>query len=541
MNKTIKLLMLGMTRAGKTTKIAALSKDPSLISKVCIKSSATTPVTTDWVMSTTEDEVSLKSIELNPKVVYGSPYSRTVSKYNLALADNPFLSDVLGLQEIESGSPITDPKDYVEAQVASFVQNASFSTIETLMNDKRTGNCIKRLSIAVPVSDAFRAALAARQMESVILRDTRGIMDLNPADVEKMPNLSMYDLGLDGIDAVLLLCSSNVFPVQAGEWYKKVYGECFKSVPIFLEARHDALYSTYVTYSDLFSIDICDYLEQVYSGKIRAFDEMKDTHFVHGLDLLSTYQAAGKNYAGIWSFNYSVFNMDKCLFLTPTVASLSKHSTASQISNEVFDNDGYRFFQEVCIHNISEILKLVNEHMEVLNLIQNGNIDKTLYESMHAFFATKAVAMYPNYQTIRRADVCSDIVQTTDFLGPRNGITTQEHGRPLYLAAATSAATSHVIIAQFISTFKLTEKLKDSNGNELAPDMSIDVQNKLIRMYLNKKLRDSTDIYAYFRNYTITDRNIVVNTLQSSHHNNVYATGGDALTLIVDEIAKSIF
>lgn len=289
-------------------------------------------------------------------------------------------------------------------------------------------------------------------------------------------------------------------------------------------------------------ISVADYMEQVYNGKLKAFSDTKDTHFVHGLDLLSIYGAASKNYVGNWNFNYSIFDINRCLYLTPTVASLSTVSSNSQIGKKIFDNDGYKFFQQVSVNNISNILTLIKEHLDVLSLIYNSKyIDKALYKEMHKTLAGSIVTMYPSYQKISRSDVCFDIMNNTDFLGPRNGITTQEHGRPLYLAAATSAATSHIVMGRFINSFELDDKLKDINGNEIAPNMDIEVQNRLARMYLYKKLRDSTDIYAYFRNYAITDRDIVVNALQFSYANKMYSPANDALTVVVDEISKSIF
>lgn len=542
MKKKLILLMLGMTRSGKTTKIAALSADPRLISEICIKSDATTPVTTDWELSLIAEYVSIKKIEINPKTVYGNIHSRSIEDYNKIVDDNPYLTEVLGLQKIESDSNISDPKPYVEKMLSEFVKQSSFETIKKIMADKRTSSYIRRLSILVPASENFCKILKSLNRESIILRDTRGIMDLKPEDVDKMPNLSMYDLGLDGVDAVLLMCSSSVFPVQAGEWYKKVYGECFKAVPVFLEARHDALFSTYKIYSELHHISIEEYLKKVNAGEITAFDEVKDTHFVHGLELLSMYGAASKDYTGNWHFNYSVFNMDNCLYLTPTVASLSTVSNNTEIHSKIFDNDGYKFFQKVSLDNMSNILNLVSEHLDVLNLIYDkGVINNSLHSHMNNYFTINNVPMYPNYQLISRAKVCSDIINNTDYLGPRHGITTQNHGRPRYLAAATVAATSHIVMSSLIHSFNLTNKLKDTSGNEIAPNMSIDTENKLIHMYLNKKLRNSTDIYAYFRNYTITDRNIVVDAIEHAHNNNIYTNSNDALTVTVDVIAKSIF
>lgn len=239
---------------------------------------------------------------------------------------------------------------------------------------------------------------------------------------------------------------------------------------------------------------------------------------------------------------YNIFSLEECLFLTPLVASLSDVSSNEQIKDEMFDNDEYRFFQAVSVSNMSSILGLVKEHLDVLDAIYNNHIvDKLVYDYMKGFFDTKLVAMYPRYTTIDRREVCRDIETTTDFLGPRNGITTQDHGAPKYLAAATAATTSHVVLSVLVNKFTLPDKFEDGEGNEIAPHIAKYNKESLVRMYLNKKVRDSADIYAYFRDYTITDRNIVVDAMMRARQKNKYAIGKDALTVVVGEIAKAIF
>jgi hypothetical protein len=58
-------------------------------------------------------------------------------------------------------------------------------------------------------------------------------------------NKQISDLGVSGVDGVLLLCSSDRFSNSIGSWYKRVYNSCFRGVPIFIEARHDALFQFY--------------------------------------------------------------------------------------------------------------------------------------------------------------------------------------------------------------------------------------------------------------------------------------------------------
>ncbi|MBE5931177.1 MAG: hypothetical protein E7268_09030 [Lachnospiraceae bacterium] len=541
MHKKIVLLLLGMTRAGKTSKVSALSKVPGLISRVCIRANATTPVTTDWELSAIAQDVKLTKIELNPKLVYKSTYSRTVEKYNESLDENPFLTKILKLQKIDPEAKIADPADYVKGQLEEFVNNATFETIEQLMREKSTGDYIRRMTIEVPASDAFVEELKKYQLESVVLRDTRGIMDVRPEELDKMPTKSMYDLGLDKVDAVLLMCSSNSFPVQAGEWYKKIYSECFKAVPVFLEARHDALWSTFQIFSELLPMPEEEYLQKARKGELKGFDKVQTTHFSHGLDLLATYGAVSKR-SGCRKFVYNIFPLDECLFLTPLVSSLADVSSNGQIKEEIFNNDEYRFFQSTSLSNMNHILGLVKEHLDMLDAIYNNHIvDHLISDYMREFFDTKVVRMFPQYTTIERREVCRDIKTTMDFLGPRKGITTQDHGAPKYLAAATAATTSHMVLSILVNKFTLPEKFEDDDGNEIAPHIAKYNKESLVRMYLNKKVRDSTDIYAYFRDYTITDRNIVVDAMITAREKNAYATGKDALTVIVGEIAKEIF
>lgn len=542
MHKKIILLLIGMTRAGKTSKISALSKVPKLISKVCISANATTPVTTDWEISTMATGVKLMKIELNPKMVYKGIYSRVVEKYNESIDETPFLTDILGLQKINPDANILDPKAYVDDRLEEFVDNATFDTIERLMRNKSAGEYIRRMTIEVPASDAFADELKKYQLESVVLRDTRGIMDVRPEELEKMPTKSMYDLGLDNVDAVLLMCSSSTFPVQAGEWYKKLYSDCFKSVPVFLEARHDSLWDMFQLYSEFSPMTEEEYLQKARRGEIKGFDKIQTTHFSHGLDLLEKYDAVIKLYNGRSTFKYNVFPMEDCFYLTPLVSTLSNVSSNTQINDEIFDNDEYRFFQNASISNMRNMLGLIKEHLDILNVINNTHaIDKLMLDSIKVYLAKYYVPMYPHYSKISRQEVCRNIMTTTDFLGPRHGITTQDHGRPKFLAAATAAATSYSLMGYLANSFSLPERFEDIDGKEIAPHIVKYDKERLMRMYLNKKVRNSADIYAYFRDYTITDRNIVVDAMVRARHINAYANCNDALNVLVGEIASAIF
>lgn len=543
MFKKIIFLMLAMSRAGKTTKVSTLSAVPEQISSVCIKSDATTPVTTDWELSTSAEVVSLTKVELNPRAVYQDTYSRTIAKYNENLNGNSILTDFFGLEKIQEDSGITDPKEYVDARIKEFIENSDFDTIKKIMSNKTIGNYVKRITIVVPASEEFKCELKELGLDSMVLRDTRGIMDINPKDLEKMPNLSMYDLGLDGIDAVLLLCSTEEFPVQAGEWYKTIYDACFKAVPVFLESRTDALANSYKTYVDMVSnITPKEYLEMIREGKFKSFNEMMATYFESGFHLLKTYGAA-KNYDGHWYFKYNVFKVEDCLYLNSVVPSLKAASRDGRITEETFNNDYYQFFKDVTVCNMSNMVKRVKEHVDLIEYInKSGTFNREFLVHLEEYFYDKHVYMYPDYKSIGRSDVCWDIMTTDDFLGPRNGITTQNHGKPKYLAAATSAATSYCNISNAICSFKLDDVIRYADGNEIAPDISSYLQEAFVNMYLNKKLKNAMDIYASsFRGYIIIDRNIVVDAIKSSKMDGLFNNDEDALTVVVEEIAKIIF
>lgn len=120
-----------------------------------------------------------------------------------------------------------------------------------------------------------------------------------------------------------------------------------------------------------------------------------------------------------------------------------------------------------------------------------------------------------------------------------NGITTRSHGAPRYLAAVTAATTSYQVIYFIARGFSIDSPI-EINGRPLAPDITLEKQQLLARMYVNKVIYDKIDIYAYFGTYLIMDRNMTVDAIEQ-YRGSVRLYTGNSLYEVVKRIAKSLF
>ncbi|MBO5371525.1 MAG: hypothetical protein J6A75_02280 [Lachnospiraceae bacterium] len=536
----IVLLLLGMTKAGKTTKVGALSRCPEKIAEVSGDVSARTNTTVDWALGL-GDEIKLLEVELNLDEILGKEEERDVAVYNENLQKKNFFKDYFGLEPKEDEFPKDELEDYVKKQVQDSIQNTLFEYLKKLMLDKKTAQYVKRIRIQLPACEELETFMSEAGIDTLVIRDTRGMLDTTADELKALPNMSVYDLGLDGVDGAILLCSSTDYPNNVEGWYKNVYSEALRSIPVFIETRHDSLFDFFQysrsSIANISSVEM--YLEEVIGGNLKFFPKLLETHFSGALRLLKGFDVVKKESDNEWKFKYNVYSLKESLYVNSKIATLSVGS----VNAESVLYEDYQFYRLVNFINTKDMVTKVLEHKKLLDMIENTDMVNEQFRKFSSEeMELKSVEMHPKFNGIERIEVCDKIVNVRDYLGPRHGITTpaKNVSGPEYLAALTSAVTSHRWLNVLAMKFKVQEKLRDEAGEEIASQMNLNEQNNLVHMYISKKIFNSVDCYARYRDYIITDRDITMDGI-IDFQKNADTSHLDALNAVTANIVNKVF
>ena len=97
--KNIVMLLMGITKSGKTTIVGALSNTPNEVAELSSHSEARTQITTDWKFVPRAIKIQLSRIDFNLKAFFCKNGVETVKDYNEQLRNNyEYLHDVLGFE-----------------------------------------------------------------------------------------------------------------------------------------------------------------------------------------------------------------------------------------------------------------------------------------------------------------------------------------------------------------------------------------------------------------------------------------------------------
>ena len=489
--------MTALTKGGKTTIAMALCH-PDYRGKMVLLSNCRTEVTVDWTYCSDAKDIILKEILLNYQGVFGTDFKERISceKFSEVLEseDGKYLQDTFGLEKQENLSSIELEK-YVLDTIVGYVKACDDKGLAKLIKNRLSNRFLRRIKVVVPPVDEFVNFFNEKEV-SLVLRDTRGLLDIDPEEATKVQFRTMQELGIDGIDAVLLLGTAAPF-ADTIKWYKNAYKSAFESVPVFIMTRPDAVS---MLYSNTF-LQCYRLLEMFELGKIEGLE---------------------------FKYNYKVYNNEDLRYVYPNSTTLVQNGGKPD-----YESPDYLLYEIIVFENLKDMINKMVEHNHFIEAIYN----QIKTDFSHTLQRNVSVPMYPDYRKYDRRDVCANILNGS-ILGPHDGIVTTKHGNVKYLGAVTSGVSSRIWLRNNVYSYEYSGILKNPDGSDMVPNMPKDCRDNLVRMALFNIIEKNTDYQAYFQGYYFINRYSVRDAILSIRNNN---TQGDALNNTSKEIARIVF
>lgn len=527
--KEVVLLMAALTEGGKTTLALALCHR-DFRDQLSTLRSKRTGVTVDWTYDPNSSQIELMDILLNTRTVFGVSREDDVSCETFAQAlaadEAQYLKRIFGLEKQEGLSP-KELRQYVRERIKEYIGNCNKHALCELISNRESNKYLRRIKVSLPPVEAFKEFLRDRDI-ALVLRDTRGFLDMHTEEATEVPLRTMEDLGLDNIDAAILLGTSSPVPAAA-TWYKKAYKSAFESVPIFIMVRSDAVQPEYEYYLestgsvDATAESVTDFLQAVRSGQIRGIPQGL---YESAYRLLEAFEVGGF-VRGKFTYNYEVYNNADLRYVYPFCVDLVG-------GNPQYDSAGYKLYEMIVFNNVKDMLCKTVEHMQFTEAIT----DQIMDDFAATLQRSDGVEMVPNYTTHSRQEVCNNILRG-DILGPMDGIVTAANGRIYYIGAATSGVSTRVWLRNMIQRYEYPRKLTRADGTELLHNMPEKCQRNLIKIALFNCVEKSTDYQACFQNYYLMDRYLVRAAIEAVRAEN--DTTGDALDRTAKKIAEIVW
>lgn len=524
--------MTALTKGGKTTIAMALCHK-AFRNRMVSLGNCRTEITVDWTYGADATQITLTEILLNYQGVFGTDKKERINceRFSKVLdsKDGKYLIDTFGFEKQE-GLSADDLEQYVLEKIKDYVNNCDDKRLSNLIKDRKSNRFLRRIKVSVPPVDEFKKFFEAKNI-SLVLRDTRGLLDIDPEEATNVPTKTMQELGIDNIDAVLLLGTAAPF-ADTVTWYKNAYKEAFESVPIFIMTRPDSVSTLYdIKYGiddENVTVDnVKDFLLAAKKGNEKGFKEFPNT-FIQCYRLLEMFEI-GKLSGNEFFYKYKVYNNEDLRYVYPNSTTLVQ----SQSSTPNYDAADYKLYEIIIFENIKDMLSKIIEHEQFTRAIKN----QIMSDFVSMLQRSAGIEMYPHYRNYRRRDVCNSILNDS-ILGPRDGIVTAEHGRIIYLGAVTSGVSARIWLRSNVYAYEYSGILRNADGTEMIQDIPKECRNNLIRMALFNVIEKNTDYQAYFQGYYFMNRYHVRQAIMNIRQNNI---PGDALDNTSKEIAKLVF
>ena len=367
---------------------------------------------------------------------------------------------------------------------------------------------------------------------------------MNDNEAEQIKYWTMQELGIDGIDAVLLLGTSAQF-ADTLDWYKNAYKDAFESVPIFIMARDDGILSLFdlkyeMDENNINTANVKEFLEAAKKGQEKGFKDFYKS-FLPSYELLKMFemgqfigQFTGNEVVYKFEYKYKVYNNEDLCYLYPNSITLQQ-SKNLQINYNAPD---YKLYEIMVHENLKDMISKIMEHNRFKKVVfENGQVNLDFINEALNEANKMYVRMCPNYRNYDRNEVSQDILSGKAILGPRGGIVTMEYGIK-YLGAITSAVSARAWLFGQAHNYKYKGSIKNPDGTDFIKDMPKECQQNLIRMFIFKTIQDNTDCLACFQGYYFIDRDTVYEAIQIVRSKGQVE---DALTETTKEILKLIF
>lgn len=384
-----------------------------------------------------------------------------------------------------------DPVKYVESKLKNEFSNEldiseeiPLDKLKKILNFGKIDKIIKR--VVISVAPAFRADF------NVLIRDTRGLLDLELDDENKITNtdISPRDIGLDDLDAIVMVCSEN-YEANMDRLYKRLLSEVMKSIPIFfIKNRVNYLFEYYEDNRKDSSIKA--YIHDIQNGKISMFKSLSN-NFLETYSFLANFGVTFQDDSKQWHLkDWQCNDESRIKFCVPMCDSLLNFSTdsdtekVSAISKQqeiyaILDNPDIAFCSNMVINVFEIILFMLDEFFnDVGNLFKSSSAKQSIVDAMSSLYdkvsdeindyANEYRSKYiPRITGWSQTEILDTINDSTDYtiLGPRDGIVTRAgadyvYGPTVALAVACKRylydMSEHLPVDKSLSNSELFKK-----------------------------------------------------------------------------------
>lgn len=517
--KTMVLASLGMTKSGKTTGIAALTKYPDVLIGLSAGDSGRTKTTVQYHFLPEME----KAIQVEEIVLHEGKLIEDLKNDPKCLKQDSILKEFLEPEKLGENDNVTE---YVREGIRK-LETAELSNdqFKQLLCTEAIDQYVKRITLRVPAQEKFAEFLSDSEID-LNIRDTRGLLDiaLESNDKNKIRMQSLSELGLEDLDGVLFFCSES-YPNIIQDLYRDVFTTVFKSVPIFLIARDNLLYNIFKGNGKSMSYENVEFIVQaIREEKLGIYSDTEQQFFLNTFKLMENFEITKRNEEKqCYEFTDTYFEREKIEFLFPSSVSLKSCSKDTDFGEAVQEED-FKFYQMMAVISCMQMIGMICKLQENIGkVLTSGAASECLKKSSeeqgrrlwddfnkYNFYHTSLNAtkyVKPQFEEVSINRLETDIKDPTiPLLGERNGITTKdEDGSWKYPTTAVTAVTSKQWIFELISRITLQEDIKDPvTGEVLFPNLkgNVQAQKKLLKhaLYniLYKQYIDSEAMIYYY-------------------------------------------
>lgn len=490
------LLMVSMTKGGKTTIAQTLCHEGAKDTMMAI-SSDRTRLTVDWAFykpeNATDCSIKVEEILLNENSIRDIFPDKYPDCKEAPKDQTEFLKlfDCNEKERVKWSAFDGIKKHYIENTLNGENQETA---LREFLSNEHAQKYIRRIKIKLPMRNDMCARME-KLGRTLTLRDTRGMLDIAMDGPAKIEGTCPADLGVDGVDAVLLLCTTMPF-ANLVQMYAGIYAPVFNAVPVFIMARHDAITSLYVQENQAYeNIPITE--ENIISF-INKFTVDTDSHIGWSVnkDIRSAWIAGKelvKSYAEYTctpetkDITPATDDITDAYYIYPYTASLLSGELTGCIS---FDTELYEAF---ILHNISDILSKLKQYLDDITKISEcSKLRNDLIEILSGWFN--------KYDEINCLRVDKMILASEDYiLGVRDGITT-----PATAIDNSPRPTLYTASRVYCSLFNALRNYPDETL--VIDDVNSELCRKYGRRILLRRLCNAIDTNATWNNNCILNR-----------------------------------
>ena len=569
MNDIIRIGFLGASKLGKTTIIALLAARLAKIQLIAMAlgDSGRTKITTeyrfrkDWYGDDTKSaEVTFIRVDRwgITNFMRGLNGERQLDEFTES--DIRFVTNhlfrILDITDYKDADPVaylSTRMDKGWSEDLILTNPISLDDLRKLLNYGKIDKFIKRIEVSVP--PAFESS------KDVVIRDTRGLLDIE-VDLDKgviNTDFSPSNLGLENLDAIVFVCSEN-YEAGAEVLYKKLLSELMNGLPIFfIKNRYDNLFEYYEDNRP--DDDIKDYISDIQSGKIKNFKRF-DSKFKETYKFLENFGITVQDDDKTWHLVDNYFEDESTIkFAVPMCESILDLSTDSDINKKdvddvqsyvesIIEESDVKFCSGMVLGMFEMIFnKLDNFFASVHKLFSSGEAKNIVANALSAlgsivdsginsYVANNGNMFVPRVMGWSQAIVVARINDSTnyDVLGPKDGITTRDGNCYSYGPTLALAVACKRCLGKAVSSINISDHIKDDNGNNIFPDMSVVMENRMFRKglwYLIYNRMIDTD--ATFRGESFVNRFEIRNDIE-----NVVAQSDKFRNIMINDMTKFI-